>query len=275
MFEDKTGRTIPQIARTVRGYDRCKKCRYVSRIVIGSSFMLMVYRSQHVKCDGVRPVCTRCHGKGYACIYVPKRSPWTVYASTNSASRSTIDHDSSLSLAIHPKASLSQSVASLPSRQDWSGIFVDVHALMQYCKKRTPIEKHEGSFSCPVLPIDAGYVPSGYLREITTSKDLIVSYASLPALYQSILQRKFETDPAVLSIRGSVLECINKTLRKSNSQIDDYTIISIKHQLYYDCFISSKPIILAHLDGLYQIVHMRGGLHTLGLDGDLAHMLKV
>ena len=117
-------------------------------------------------------------------------------------------------------------------------------------------------------------MPSGYLKEITTSKDLVVSYASLPALYQSIVKRKFETDPAVLSIRGSVLEYINKTLRKG-SQIDDYTIISIKHQLYYDCFISSKPIILAHLDGLYQIVRMRGGLHMLGLDGDLAHMLKV
>ena len=129
--------------------------------------------------------------------------------------------------------------------------------------------------SCLVFPIDAGYVPSSYLKEITSSLDLTVSYASLPALYQSILKRKFETDPAVLSIRGNVLQSINKALRKSSSQIEDYTIISIKHQLYYDCFISSKSTILAHLDGLYQIIRIRGGLHTLGLDGDLAHMLKL
>ena len=123
--------------------------------------------------------------------------------------------------------------------------------------------------------IDAGYVPSGYLNEIVSSADLTVSYASLPALYQSILKRQFETDPAVLNIRGSVLQCINKALRKSSSQVDDSTIISIKHQLYYDCFVSSKPVILAHLNGLHQIVRIRGGLHTLGLDGDLAHMLKL
>jgi hypothetical protein len=105
--------------------------------------------------------------------------------------------------------------------------------------------------------------------------DLTVSYVSLPALYQSILKRKFETDPAVLNVRGCVLQSINKALRQSSSRTDDYTIISIKHQLYYDCFISSKPVILAHLNGLHQIVRIRGGLHTLGLDGDLAHMLKV
>jgi hypothetical protein len=105
--------------------------------------------------------------------------------------------------------------------------------------------------------------------------DLTVSYSSLPALYQSILKRQFETDPAVLNVRGSVLRSINKALRESRSQTDDSTIISIKHQLYYDCFISSKPVILAHLNGLHQIVRIRGGLHALGLDGDLAHMLKL
>lgn len=118
-------------------------------------------------------------------------------------------------------------------------------------------------------------MPSGYLREVTSCFELVVSYASLPALYQSILKRKFETDSTVLCIRGSVLQFINKALQKRSSQTDDFTIISIKHQLYYDCFISSRSIILAHLDGLYQIVRIRGGLHTLGLDGDLAHMLKV
>jgi ribosomal protein RSM22 (predicted rRNA methylase) len=41
--------------------------------------MLIYYRAQHVKCDGIRPVCKRCQGKGHACMYVPKRSPWTVY----------------------------------------------------------------------------------------------------------------------------------------------------------------------------------------------------
>ena len=41
--------------------------------------ILIYYRAQHVKCDGTRPVCKRCHGRGHACIYVPKRSPWTVY----------------------------------------------------------------------------------------------------------------------------------------------------------------------------------------------------
>lgn len=141
MFEDKTDRTLPQVARTARGFDRCEKCKYVSRIVIDSSSMLILYRSQHVKCDGVRPVCRRCQGKGHACIYVPKRAPWTVYASTGSASGSTTDRSSNLSLATYPKASLSQSVASLPSGQDWSGVFVDVHALLQYCKTHTPVEK--------------------------------------------------------------------------------------------------------------------------------------
>jgi hypothetical protein len=126
-----------------------------------------------------------------------------------------------------------------------------------------------------VFTIDARYVPSGYLNEVVTSKDLTVSYTSLPALYQSILKRKFETDPGVLNIRGNVLQSINNALRKSISKVDDSTIISIKHQLYYDCFISSKRIILAHLNGLRQIVRIRGGLHTLGLGGDLAHMLKV
>ena len=85
--------------------------------------MLIVYRAQHVKCDGTRPVCRRCHGKGYTCIYVPKRPPWIVYAATNRESRGTTD----LSLATRP---LSQSVDRLSSRD----ISVDVHALMNYCK---------------------------------------------------------------------------------------------------------------------------------------------
>lgn len=126
-----------------------------------------------------------------------------------------------------------------------------------------------------VLQVDALYVPSGYLNEVVSSLDLTVSYASLPALYQSILKRQFETDPAVLNIRGSVLQSINKAMQRRDSQVDDYTIISVKHQLYYDCFVSSKRVILAHLTGLHQMVCVRGGLHTLGLDGDLAHMLKV
>jgi hypothetical protein len=137
------------------------------------------------------------------------------------------------------------------------------------------LKKPSAELACLVFQIDARYTPSGYLKEITSSMDLTVSYISLPALYQSILRRQFDTDPAVLNVRGSVLQSINKSLLKSSNQVDDSTIISIKHQLYYDCFISSKPVILAHLNGLHQIVRIRGGLHTLGLDGDLAHMLKL
>ena len=37
------------------------------------------YRAQHVRCDGIRPMCKRCQGRRHACIYAPKRSPWTVY----------------------------------------------------------------------------------------------------------------------------------------------------------------------------------------------------
>jgi hypothetical protein len=134
MFEDETSQPIPQAAQTVRGYDRCEKCKYVPRIFMDSCIMLTVYRAQHVKCDGVRPMCRRCRGKGYSCVYVPKRSPWIVYAVTSRASRGTTGHDSDLSLATRPKVLLNPSVDSLPSSRDWSDISVDVHALMHYCK---------------------------------------------------------------------------------------------------------------------------------------------
>lgn len=111
--------------------------------------------------------------------------------------------------------------------------------------------------------------------EVASSLDLVASYATLPALYQSVLRRTFENDPAVLALRGKVLHSINASLRKVDSQTSDATLISIQHQLYYDCYVASKATILAHLDGLYRIVNIRGGLHRLGLRGDLAHMVKV
>ena len=113
------------------------------------------------------------------------------------------------------------------------------------------------------------------MKEIVSSKDLTISNACLTALYQSILGRRFEADPVVLNIRGSVLQFINSSLRRRNDYIDDSTIISIIHQMYYDCFMSSKSVIFAHLNGLHHIVRIRGGLRMLGLDGDLAHMLKM
>jgi Fungal Zn(2)-Cys(6) binuclear cluster domain len=54
--------------------------------------MLINYRAQHVRCDGIRPVCKRCQGRGHACIYAPKRSPWTIYTGVGKeSSRETDD----------------------------------------------------------------------------------------------------------------------------------------------------------------------------------------
>ena len=188
---------------------------------------------------------------------------------------STLQHARSKEVDIYSKDQLHLSLDAVPSRSNWSNIRVDVHALMNHCKFYTYRQESRAEFAYIVFQIDACYVPGGYFKEIVSSMDLTVSYASLAALYRSILKRQFETDPAVLNMRGCVLRSINRALRESTSQTDDSTIISIKHQLYYDCFISSKPAILAHLNGLHQIVRIRGGLDTLGLDGDLAHMLKL
>jgi hypothetical protein len=59
------------------------------------------------------------------------------------------------------------------------------------------------------------------------------------------------------------------------SQVGDLTIISTDHQLYYDCPLSSKSFILAHLDGLHQIIRIRGSLYAIGVHRDLAHIVKV
>lgn len=61
--------------------------------------MLINYRAQHVRCDGIRPVCKRCQGKGHVCIYIPKRSPWTVYS--NAGQESCRGTDDALTLS-HP-----------------------------------------------------------------------------------------------------------------------------------------------------------------------------
>ena len=145
--------------------------------------MLIPHRAQHVRCDGIRPVCKRCHQKGHACVYVFKTSPWTVYTDAGedmlreTDAALTISHPNTASSFPQPHTKRSTSLNSValpsksghpgprhvhtrnqntysgsplhssldivPGRENWLDIRVDVHELMNYCKTCTPYSRFQ------------------------------------------------------------------------------------------------------------------------------------
>lgn len=148
---------------------------------------------------------------------------------------------------------------------------------MQECKhiRESTVASKRTRLTLPVYPHFSVNLPRGYLKELTVSLNLTISYACVAALYRSTRKWTFDSDPALLHTRGLVLRRINKALQNPQMQITDETIIILKHMLFMDSFYASRAVIRAHLQGLHCIVQMRGGLGALGLDGDLAHMLKM
>ena len=76
-------------------------------------------------------------------------------------------------------------------------------------------------------------------------------------------------------VNHGVVQTINDSLNDMHMQTFDGTIIAIQHVLLAEWMAFRDDVVQVHQQGLQIIVEKRGGLHALGLEGQLAGFLTM
>ncbi|KAF4549155.1 Hypothetical protein D9617_23g005700 [Elsinoe fawcettii] len=77
----------------------------------------------------------------------------------------------------------------------------------------------------------------------------------------------------LLALKGKAIAAINEALSDPRRRTNDATIAGILKMASYEAAFGNEQFFHAHMDGLQQVVGMRGGLPGLGWDGLLERMI--
>ncbi|KAF4548428.1 Hypothetical protein D9617_28g065340 [Elsinoe fawcettii] len=77
----------------------------------------------------------------------------------------------------------------------------------------------------------------------------------------------------LLALKGKAIAAINKALSDPRRKTSDATVAGILKLAAYEAAFGSEQLFHSHMDGLKQIIAMRGGLRNLGWDGLLERMV--
>lgn len=91
--------------------------------------------------------------------------------------------------------------------------------------------------------------------------------------YASVQHNTTELRLNLLSMRGEAVQAINQSLAKQHGTINDALVGAIAKMASYEAMFGNVDTYGVHMQGLHQIVNIRGGLDGLGLGGLLRRIV--
>lgn len=123
------------------------------------------------------------------------------------------------------------------------------------------------------------FISESYVDLIIELSFPFLSYCCIAALWRSIKYGTFTKSVELMSARHEVFQNINRALDEGvcngTPRVDDAMLYSLKHQLFVDIHLGDASSIIAHINGLDMMVHVRGGLFELELECETGEGLKV
>lgn len=91
--------------------------------------------------------------------------------------------------------------------------------------------------------------------------------------YASVCHNTTELKVNLLTLRGEAVHAINHALEVQRGQLTDALIGAIAKMASYEAMFGNVGTYGVHMQGLHQIVNIRGGLDGLGLGGLLRRIV--
>jgi hypothetical protein len=111
-----------------------------------------------------------------------------------------------------------------------------------------------------------------WMDTVCSDNMTFLSHVSVACVFGDVAEGFLDDTPLTVYIKGKVLNMIMKSV---SFQTDDFTIISILHLLVSELGGRNEEAFHVHQDGLVRMVHHRGGMAQLGMDGKIATFLLV
>lgn len=94
----------------------------------------------------------------------------------------------------------------------------------------------------------------------------------LAASHYSCLRYPLGDGPNLLRLKSRAIASINRALQSEDHATSDQLIGAVAKMASYEAMYGEQTAFEWHMNGLMQMVNMRGGLPALGLDGLLARI---
>ncbi|PVH98001.1 hypothetical protein DM02DRAFT_566977, partial [Periconia macrospinosa] len=114
-----------------------------------------------------------------------------------------------------------------------------------------------------------------WINTVCSYRMSFLSHVSMMCTYQDLAEGFLGDSALTECAKSKVLSMITDSMRTQAGQTEDFTILSILYLLISEIGGHNERAIDVHQEGLMRIVHERGGLSNLGLDGSLATFLTV
>lgn len=118
--------------------------------------------------------------------------------------------------------------------------------------------------------------PDRWWMEIVCSTRMsFLSHVSASCVYQDVAEGYLDDTSLTVYVKTKVLRMIKDSLQGFNTQNDDFLVLSILHLLVSEAGGFDEDAFDAHQEGLVRVIHQRGGLSNLGMNGSIATFLIV
>ncbi|KAF2221604.1 hypothetical protein BDZ85DRAFT_19049 [Elsinoe ampelina] len=108
---------------------------------------------------------------------------------------------------------------------------------------------------------------------VLTDTTLLHSVLLLAAAHCSSVKGPGVHNIDIITLRGMALRSINDSLHDPAKSLSDELIGAVLSVATYEAMFGDSETYATHMKGLQKLVTLKGGLHTLGLDGLLERML--
>jgi hypothetical protein len=110
---------------------------------------------------------------------------------------------------------------------------------------------------------------------VCSNRMSFLSNVTASCVYQDVSEGLLEDSSLTMYAKTKVARMIQDAFQDVGTYTDDFTTLSILHLLVSEIGGAAEASFDGHLGALTRIVHERGGLRNLGIDGRVATFLTV
>lgn len=114
-----------------------------------------------------------------------------------------------------------------------------------------------------------------WMEIVCSTRMSFLSHVSAGCVYQDVADGRLDDSSLTVYARDKLMRMIKDSPQSYNAQTDDFTLLSILHLLISEIGGFDQDAFSMHQQALVNIVHQRGGLGGLGVNGRTATFLIV